>query len=70
MDLIQNADSSDILRYKSALTNNDLKREGSWNLIYPQEEIEIIAKKGMQQLIKPWTTLEISESEFKYSDMD
>jgi adenine-specific DNA-methyltransferase len=43
-DLIQNADSSEILRYKSALTNCDLKREGNWNLIYPQEVKEIVNK--------------------------
>ncbi len=44
MDLLQNAESNDILRYKSASTNRDLKREGSWNLIYPQEVKEIVNK--------------------------
>ena len=44
MDFLQNTDSNDILRYKSALTNSDLKREGSWNLIYPQEVKEIVNK--------------------------
>ena len=43
-DLIQNADSSEIFRYNSALTNMDLKREGNWNLIYPQEVKEIVNK--------------------------
>ena len=43
-DLIQNLDSNYIKRYKSTLTNNDLKPEGSWNLLYP-EEVKTIVKK-------------------------
>ncbi|MFX0187373.1 MAG: Eco57I restriction-modification methylase domain-containing protein [Candidatus Hodarchaeota archaeon] len=43
-NLIKNADSNDILRYESALNNRKLKREGSWNLIYPQEVKEIVDK--------------------------
>ncbi|MFX1259097.1 MAG: hypothetical protein ACFFAN_14675, partial [Promethearchaeota archaeon] len=43
-DLIQNAYSKYILRYRSALTNKNLKREGSWNLLYPQEVHEMVEK--------------------------
>ncbi|MFX1393859.1 MAG: Eco57I restriction-modification methylase domain-containing protein [Promethearchaeota archaeon] len=44
VNLIQNSDSNKILRYKSALTNKNLKREGSWNLLYPQEVKSMVNK--------------------------
>ncbi len=34
-DLINEAPSENVMKYKSALTNNDLKGDGSWNLTYP-----------------------------------
>ena len=41
-DLIQNKKSKEILKYQSALTNKDLKGEGSWNVIYPKEVKKIV----------------------------
>ena len=43
-DLIQIKNSKYIKKYESALTNKDLKREESWNLIYPQEVKNIVDK--------------------------
>ncbi len=42
--LVNNKDSVHIKKYTSALTNNDLKREGSWNLLYPVEVKAIVDK--------------------------
>ena len=44
MELINHYDSNEILRFDSALTNNDLKREGSWNLIYFKEVKNLVDK--------------------------
>ncbi len=41
-DLIHQKKSNSILKYEFALTNRDLKRERSWNLIYPKEVKVII----------------------------
>jgi len=43
-NLIHNKDSINIKKYNSAVTNNNLKREGSWNLIYP-EQVKVIVDK-------------------------
>jgi adenine-specific DNA-methyltransferase len=43
-DLIQKLSSNYALKYSSALTNRDLKRDGSWNLLYPEEVKEIVDK--------------------------
>ncbi|MFX1418595.1 MAG: Eco57I restriction-modification methylase domain-containing protein [Promethearchaeota archaeon] len=36
-DLIKKIDLNIIRKYKSALTNNDLRNDESWNLLYPKE---------------------------------
>ncbi|MFX1428393.1 MAG: Eco57I restriction-modification methylase domain-containing protein, partial [Promethearchaeota archaeon] len=36
-DLINNKNSSYLRTYRSALTNNDLSHDGSWNLLYPEK---------------------------------
>ena len=43
-NLIHNKESKNIKKYNSALTNNNLKRDGSWNLIYP-EQVKVIVDK-------------------------
>ncbi len=42
--LIENKESKYINKYKSALTNNDLKEDSSWNLLYP-EKVKILVDK-------------------------
>ncbi|MFX0021867.1 MAG: Eco57I restriction-modification methylase domain-containing protein [Candidatus Hermodarchaeota archaeon] len=60
-DLIYNVDSNKIKKYTSALTNHDLRKDQSWNLLYPQEiktiidEIEEFCKvKGKISLLKDY----------------
>lgn len=43
-DLILKKSSQFIKKYQSALSNNDLNHEGSWNLLYP-EEVKVIIEK-------------------------
>jgi len=43
-DLIQKLSSNYAIKYSSALTNRDLKHDGSWNLLYPEEVKEIVDK--------------------------
>ncbi|MFX1444812.1 MAG: Eco57I restriction-modification methylase domain-containing protein, partial [Promethearchaeota archaeon] len=43
-NLIHNKNSIYIKKYYSALTNNNLKRDGSWNLIYPEQVKELVEK--------------------------
>lgn len=43
-EMIYNNDSRFIRRYKSALTNFDLKQDQSWNLMYPSEVKNVINK--------------------------
>ena len=43
-DLIQEKESRNIIKYTSALTNNDLDRESSWYLLYPEEIKKIVDK--------------------------
>ena len=44
MNIIHNIKSESINRYKSAISNKDLKREGSWNLQYPLEVKKLVEK--------------------------
>ena len=44
IDIIHNNKSESINKYKSAISNKDLKREGSWNLQYPKEVKKIVNK--------------------------
>lgn len=43
-ELIQKGDSNYKRSYTSAITNNDLKQNGSWNLLYPREIKSIVDK--------------------------
>ncbi|MHA1489067.1 MAG: Eco57I restriction-modification methylase domain-containing protein [Promethearchaeota archaeon] len=43
-NLINEKESRYIYKYKSAITNNDLERQGSWNLIYPKEVKKVVKK--------------------------
>ncbi|MFX0002321.1 MAG: Eco57I restriction-modification methylase domain-containing protein [Candidatus Hermodarchaeota archaeon] len=43
-ELISGTHSNKIKRFTSALTHNDLKKDGSWNLIYPMEVQKVVAK--------------------------
>jgi len=43
-ELIFGKDSNNIKKFTSALTNNDLKKDESWNLIYPIEVRKLVAK--------------------------
>ena len=43
-DLIQKQSSNNVIKYSSALANGDLKRDGSWNLLYPEEVKDIVDK--------------------------
>lgn len=43
-DLIYNKESNYVKRFTSALTNNDLKKDESWNLIYPMEVQKVVGK--------------------------
>ena len=43
-NLINGKESRYIYKYKSAITNNDLERQGSWNLIYPKEVKKVVEK--------------------------
>ena len=43
-DLIQNSDSKYIRKFSSAITNNNLGRNHSWNLIYPIEVKDVVDK--------------------------
>lgn len=44
IDLIQEKQSQNVIKYTSALTNNDLDRESSWHLLYPEEIKNIVDK--------------------------
>ncbi len=41
-NLVQEKNSKYIKKYNSALTNNDLERDGSWNLLYPENIRKIV----------------------------
>ncbi|TFG03659.1 MAG: hypothetical protein EU539_12070 [Promethearchaeota archaeon] len=41
-NLIQNQLDTNIINYFSAISNNELSREGNWNLLYPEEVKEVI----------------------------
>ncbi|MHA1292087.1 MAG: Eco57I restriction-modification methylase domain-containing protein [Promethearchaeota archaeon] len=43
-ELIKTTDSKFIIRYYSSLTNKDLSKDGSWNLLYPEEVKRIVNK--------------------------
>ena len=43
-DLLKTNCLEDVMKYESALTNNDLNPEGSWNLLYPEEVKQIMDK--------------------------
>ena len=43
-DLIHGRNSKYIKKYYSALTNKDLNREGSWNLLYPENIKKVVDK--------------------------
>jgi len=43
-ELLHNKNSSYIRRYTSAVTNKDLKHDGSWNLLYPKEVKAVVDK--------------------------
>jgi len=41
-NLMNNNESNEIIKYRSATSNNDLNKEGSWNLLYPDEVKDVV----------------------------